>query len=409
MERFKIVFFVVLGITLVVLGVRFTINESEARRVSNQANEIFKTVENFVSSAEEKQATDREAAETLVFKAENELSKVPEGLREDDLAKLSELKSRILSVQDSMYKRKGVAESDDSLEPYMSTRIKFGEGSNPSDIVIYQDNNKNEYLLVSDIGLKAVFRVSLYNEEVQRLPDTEKLLKRPGMMYVGEGGLYVMDLDVGVLKAEFDENGWFKPFTKLTALGIENFDNADIAEFAVLTEVDNVYVLDRNRKALLKANNYESGYGTPYVYIEDDSLATSNDVFADLSTYILVSGSQGLQRYIFSNAEGKLVLSPVEIVGVNGEFKNLKYGYTRVDLNFDLYLYDSEDKRVMRFEKPMEGGGQIRHPNQVVGKNQYVYRGDRENIWENVKDFVVTWDQKTLYMLDSNTIWRISL
>lgn len=408
-ERFKITFFVVLGITLVVLGVRFTINESEARRVSNQANEIFKTVENFVSSAEEKQATDREAAETLVFKAENELSKVPEGLREDDLAKLSELKSRILSVQDSMYKRKGVTESDDSLEPYMSTRIKFGEGSNPSDIVIYQDNNKNEYLLVSDIGLKAVFRVSLYNEEVQRLPDTEKLLKRPGMMYVGEGGLYVMDLDVGVLKAEFDEDGWFKPFTKLTALGIENFDNADIAEFAVLTEVDNVYVLDRNRKALLKANNYESGYGTPYIYIEDDSLATSNDVFADLSTYILVSGAQGLQRYIFSNAEGKLVLSPLEIVGVDGEFKNLKYGYTRVDLNFDLYLYDSEDKRVMRFEKPMEGGGQIRHPNQVVLRNQYIYRGDRENVWENVKDLVVTSDQKTLYMLDSNTIWGISL
>lgn len=408
-ERFKVVILAVLGITLVVGGVRFTINEREAMSLSKQANDIFKSVEGFVVSAEEKKTTDRAEAETLVFKAENELSKVPEGLREKDTEKLKDLQGRVLGIQDDLYKRKGLSDSDGSLETYIGTRITFGEGSNPSDIAIYQDNKGNEYILVSDTGLKAVFRVSLYNKEVQRVPDPDKLVKNPGMVYIGKGGLYVMDLDVGVLKAEFDENGWFKSFTKLTALGIENFKNADIPEFAVLTDVDNVYVLDRNKGVLLKANNYGTGYGTPFNYIEEDALTSSNDVFADLSTYILTSGSEGLRRYIYSYVEAKLVSSALEIVGIDGEFKNLAYGYTRVDLNFDLYVYDSEDRRIMRFEKPIEGGGEIRHPNQAVLRNQYMYRGDRDDVWNSVHDFVVTRDQKTAYMLDSTTIWKISL
>ena len=408
-ERFKIFFVAIIVITLLVLGVRFTINEREARRVSKEANEIFKSVNELITSAESKKTTDKDASETLIFKAENELKKVPEGLREKDIEQLNNLQNRTISLQDEIYKRKGLSDSNGSLETYIGTRLSFGEGSNPSDIAIYQDNKGNEYLLVSDTGLKAVFRISLYNKEIQRVPDPDKLLQSPGMIYIGEKGLYIMDLNVGVLRAEFDENGFFKPITKLTALGIESFKDSKIAEFAVLTDADNIYVLDRNRKALLKANSYESGYGSPYEYIKDDALANANDIFADLSTYILTSGEDGLRRYIFSYREGKLVLSPLEIIGLNGGFKNLEYGYTRVDLNFDLYLYDSEEERILRFEKPIEGGGQIRHPNQALLKNQYVYRGDRKDMWKNVRDLVVTRDQKILYILDSDTIWKISL
>lgn len=407
--RFKIVAIVTLSIALLVVGIKFTLNERDARAVSKQANEIFKSVESSLTSAEEKKTTDRTAAETLVFKASKELEVIPSGLREKDSEKLKELEGRVLGIKDDLYKRKGLTDSDQALETYVGTRIAFGEGSNPSDIAIYQDGKGNEYLLVSDIGLKAVFRISLYNKEIQRVPDTEQLLKSPSMIYIGKSGLYVMDSQVGMLKAEFDENGWFKSFTKLTALGIDNFDGADISEFAVLTDADNVYVLDRKEGVLLKSNNYGTGYGTPYTYIKEDALTTSNDIFADLSTYILTSGSEGLRRYIYSYVEAKLVLSALEIVGIDGDIKNLAYGYTRSDLNFDLYVFDSEDRRILRFEKPIESGSDRRHPNQAVLKNQYVYRGSREGVWNNVHDLVITRDQKSVYMLDSTTIWKISL
>jgi len=408
-ERFKILFFIILAIVVIVGGVKFTIDQKEARRISNEANAVFTTVEGLVKDAEEKAPTDRATSETLIFRAADELKKVPENLREKDTIKFEDLKSRVLALQDVLYKRVGLVDSDGSIETYIETRLAFGEGSKPSDIAMYSDSKGNEYLLVTDPSLKGVFAISLYDKEVKRLSDSNSVLQEPAMLYIGKSGLFVLDTRVGVVKAEFDDNGWFKPFVKLTGLGIENIGAKDIAEFAVLTDIDNVYILDRGEKALLKSSNFGSGYGLSFAYIKDDSFAQANDILADLSVYILTSGSTGLHRYIYSYFESKMIPSPLEILGLDGEIKNLTYGYTRGELSFDLYLFDKEDRRVMRFEKPIEGGGEVRHPNQALLKNQYIYRGSRENVWSEVNDLVVTKDQKTLYILDSSIIWKVRL
>ncbi|MDX9739392.1 MAG: hypothetical protein RBT33_03500 [Candidatus Dojkabacteria bacterium] len=408
-ERFKIAFFLFLGIVVVVGGVKFTLDQKEARRISNEANAVFSSVEGFLKDAEEKSRTDRVGSETLVFRAADELKKVPEGLGEKDSAKFEALESRVLTLQDELYKRIGLVDSDGSIETYIETRLAFGEGSTPTDVAMYSDSKGNEYLLVTDSSLKGVFGISLYDKEVKRLSDSNSVLQEPAMLYIGKSGLFVLDTRVGVVKAEFDDNGWFKPFVKLTGLGIENIGAKDIAEFAVLTETDNVYILDRGEKALLKSSNFGSGYGLSFAYIKDDSFTEANDILADLSVYILTSGANGLHRYIYSYFESKMIASPLEILGLDGEIKNLTYGYTRGELSFDLYLFDKEDRRIMRFEKPIEGGGEVRHPNQALLKSQYLYRGNREDVWSKVKDLVVTKDQKTLYILDSSIIWKVRL
>ncbi len=408
-ERFKIAIFIFLGIVVVVGGVKFTLDQKEARRISNEANAVFTSVETLIKDAEEKAPTDRASSETLIFRAADELKKVPENLGDKDIVKFETLEDRVLALQDVLYKRVGLVDSDGSIETYIETRLAFGEGSKPSDIAMYPDSRGNEYLLVTDSSLKGVFSISLYDKEVKRLPDSNSVLQEPSMLYLGKSGLFVLDTRVGVVKAEFDENGWFKPFVKLTGLGIENIGAKDIAEFAVLTDIDNVYILDRGEKALLKSSNLGSGYGLSFAYIKDDSFAQANDILADLSVYILTSGSNGLHRYIYSYFESKMIPSPLEILGLDGEIKNITYGYTRGELSFDLYLFDKEDRRVMRFEKPIEGGGEVRHPNQALLKNQYIYRGSRENVWSKVNDLVVTKDQKTLYILDSSIIWKVRL
>ena len=408
-ERFKIAGLALLVIILLVGGVKFTIDQREARAISKQANEIFTNVEGFVTSAEDKARTDRNSAEMLIFKAQSELSGISEGLNEKDAEKLEQLERKLLGIQDNLYKRVGLTESDGSIESFINTRLAFGEGSKPQDIVIYQDSRGNEYLLIVDSGLGAAFRVSLYDKEVQRILDPEKILQEPAMIYTGNSGIFILDLKVGVTRAEYDTDGWFKPLTKLTGLGIDNIGANDIAEFAVLTDTDNVYILDRDAGVLLKSNNFGTGYGLSFEYVKDESFKQANDIMADLSVYILTSGVDGLKRYIYSRSERTQVPARLDIVGLDGEFKNLAYGYTRGNLNYDLYLFDSVDRRIMRFVKPIEGGGEIRHPNQAVLRNQYVYRGSREEVFGNVKDFVVSRDQKTLYMLDSSTVWRIRL
>jgi hypothetical protein len=408
-ERFKVVGLVVLVIVLLVSGVKFTLDQKEAKEISNEANGIFTLVDDLVSKAEQKVSTDRQSAETAIFRAKEELAKVPEELNKKDLVKYEQLEGKVLGIQDSLYKIVGLADSDGSIETYLDTRLGFGEGSKPTDITIYQDDNGNEYLLVVDSALKGVFRISLYDKEVKRLPDSERILQDPRMIYIGKSGVFVLDFKVGVARAEFTQDGWFGNFSKLTGLGIENIGADDIAEFAVLTDTDNVYVLDRESASLYKSSNFGSGYGLSYAYLKEDSFKEANDILADLSVYILTSGENGLHRYIYSFFESKQIPSPLEVLGLDGTFKNLTYGYTRDNLNYDLYLFDKEDKRVMRFEKPMEGGGEIRHPNQVVLINQYLYRGSRDGVWEKVNDFVVNRDQKFMYLLDSSTIWKVRL
>lgn len=407
LERFKIAILAILGVALVLGGIRVTINEKEARDISKEANQIFESVEKYISSAEVKKTVDRLEAETLVFRASNELNNVPDTLREKDLQKLKDLEARVLGIQDDLYKRSTISESDGSLEKYIGTRLEFAEGSDPSDIAIYQDSRGKEYLVVSDVGLKAVYRISLYDKKVERLSDPDGLLQEPKMVYITSKGLYVLDLKIGIVKAEFNAEEGFGPFKKLTGLSIDNIGGNKISEFAILTDDDNAYILNGEEGVLLKVFNYETGYGTPFKYIEDDALKNASDIFADFSVYILTPGANGLKKYIYS--DGKQIPGTLEIVGVNGEFKKLTYGYTRGESTYDLYVFDSEDMRILRFEKPIEIGNQKRHPNQILLKNQYLYRGTTKDTWKDVKDFVVVKNQETMYILDSSTIWKIRL
>jgi hypothetical protein len=408
-KRFKTLAIIVLSIILVVVGINFTLKQKEARAIHKSAQEIFTTVGENVESAKNKVNTDRESTEILLFKSNEQLSQLPEGLNEEDLNIKKEFEKEILKLEDTMYKRSGVSESLNNLETYLDTRLGFSEGSNPTDIAIYNDNKNNEYLLVVDSKLKAVFRVSLYNKEIKQLPDNEGVLSDPRKIYVGNSGVYILDFNSGVLRAKFDESGWFGAFEQLSGLSIESLDLDDMSEFAILTDTDNVYILDKASKALYKSSNYGSGYGLSYSYISNDSFDSASDILADLSVYILTKGESGLNRYIYSSAEQKQVPAKIEIVGLNGGFEDLRYGYTRGSLQYGLYLFDFAQKRFMNFEKPVEGGGEILHPNQLVLEHQYIYRGDRDNVWNDIKDFVVDTKEAYMYILDGSYVWKVTL
>ena len=74
-----------------------------------------------------------------------------------------------------------------------------------------------------------------------------------------------------------------------------------------------------------------------------------------------------------------------------------------------LYMFDSEGRRFLRFEKPQESASDLRHPNQLLLLKQYEYRGENQDEFKNVKDFVVDYKEENMYVLDGNTVWKISL
>ena len=63
----------------------------------------------------------------------------------------------------------------------------------------------------------------------------------------------------------------------------------------------------------------------------------------------------------------------------------------------------------LEFEKPIEFGATPFHPNQFVLLNQFMYRGDRQDVFFDVKELATDYFEKSLYILDGNRIWQLKL
>lgn len=407
-SRIRTVVVVVLIIVLLAVGINFTINAKKARERHNIAQESLTKIEKLLDKAEVDMIVDTSSAELSVFQTEKLFEAIPSELNDEDTTKLQELKDRRLNIEDTLFKRKVISDGDGSISTYIDSRLSFGEGSAPSDIEIYTDKSGNSYLLVTDLGLKSVYRVSLYDKKVEKILDTDALIKEPKYVSVGNKGIYVYDAKEGVLKAPFDGSK-VKAFVKLSGLGIDDIEETDITEMIVLTESDNVYLLSRAGKVLLKSSFSDgNSYSLSFGYIRNDNFATVNDISSDLSLYFLTSDS-GLIRYSYSYFEQKQALSPLTTGGFDGNFGNLTKGYTTGSLDYSLYLFDAQGRRFLKFEKPQEGGGDIRHPGQILLLNQIIYRGTKDGMWSDVKDFVVDSKESAMYVLDGSTIWKIVL
>jgi len=409
-KRFKLLGLAVVIIVLLVLGINFTMNMKEAREISAKAVESFTKVEDLIKKVEDNFAVDKDASETFLFQAEKALEEVPEGLNEEDLAKYNALKERILELGDTLYKRIGVVEKDSRLDTFLDTRLAFGEGSDVKDLTVYKDRYENEYLVAADAGRSTIYRVSLYDKAVKALPDTEALVKKPKFVYVGNNGVYVYDEEEGMLKAPFDEEGWFTSFIKLSGLSISDINSEKVAAMTVWTENDNVYFLSQDRSAFLRSSAvYGNSYGLPYEYFSHEDMAISTDMVADISIYFVVPEDPYILRFNYNFFEAKYIEAPLGVVGFDGNYGVPTKAFTGDSLDHPLYVFDSKGRRFLQLEKPIEAGEDIRHPDKVSLLGQYVYRGEKDSVWSDVRNFVVNYNGSNMYILDGSVIWKLVL
>lgn len=401
-HRVKIVVFIFLAISILVGGVKFTIDQKEARERSKMANTIFSEVGELVKNAKSKLGTDRENVEMLILQASDKLKEVPSQLGEKDDKKYKELNSQVLGISDSLYKRNRLSLKDGSIEKYYDT-FTFNQDSSPEDIGIFRDNNGKESLIISDVGTKSVYSISLYDKKVDNLSDANKVLNKPSKIYTKSGRIFILDLTNGILRSDY-KDGILQPFVKLSGLSIESMKLNNIAEFAMLTSNDHAYVLDREEKSLLRSINYEGGYSLISKYLNKDEYEYANDIFADdLSIYITAKVENGIFRYVGSSG---MVESPISISGLDTPITDPQVGYTIDDLNKGLYIFDRGERRILKFEKPIESQ-EKRHPNELLLLDQYIF--DQNDAWKDVKDIVVDYNEDYLYILDNTTIWKVRL
>lgn len=411
-RRFKLFFGVILIVILVIVGVNFTLKTKEANAISKDANEKIAKIEELLNKTEGNFVADKESAETTYFEASQIIAKIPEGLREKDREKVNAVKERYTKVGDELFKKKGFSEELGNLSQFLSGKIHFGEDSDPTDIEIFKDDSDNEYIAVVDRGKKSLFVVSLADiSTLKAVEDSDRLMKTPLYVSSGVGGLYIYDKDAGMVKSPL-KDGVFGNIIALNGLGAKDIPPKDVSEMVILTENDNIYLLGRDSKAVLKSTAiYPDRYGMFMHYIDNDQIATATDIMGDFSVYIINSGSEsGVLRYSYNYVTEKQQEVPLSIAGLSGSIGKVEKAYNDTSsLNTGFYMFDIEGRRFLKFEKPIEAGEEARHPNQLLFQEQYEYRGGEEADFKDVKDFVVDEDEKNIYVLDGSTIWKVSL
>lgn len=411
-KRLKLFFGALAIIVLVILGINFTMKTKEANAISKDANEKINRIEGLLNRTESNFVTDKSSAETAYFEAGQIISEIPAELKEKDLGKAKLIKERYSKVGDELFKKKGFSQELGNLTQFLDGKLNFGGNPEPTDIEIFKDKSNNEYIAVTDKGAKSLFVVPLADKSsLKVVEDTEKLMKTPMYVSSGEDGLYIYDKDVGMLKSPL-KNGGFGNITALNGLSAKDIPPKDVSEMVILTANDNIYLLGRDSKAVLKSTAiYPDRYGMFMHYIENDQIATATDIMGDFSVYIINSGTEsGVIRYSYNYVTEKQQEVPLSITGLSGAIGKVEKAYNDTSsLNTGFYMFDSEGRRFVKFEKPIESGAEMRHPNQLLFLEQYEYRGEDGSEFKNVKDFVVDYSEKNIYVLDGTTIWRISL
>ncbi len=403
-QRIKIVVIALVAIISISLLIRLIVIKKHETEIHTTVTEQMNTAEDHLSDASENIVKDKSEAESSLYLAKQKLDGLSEEISEEDLVRKNSLMSEYVELEDTLLSRKAVSEEDSSIVQFLDTRLAFGEKSSPTDILLYKDTSENEYLYISDEGTGSVFRVSTYDKSVQKVPDDESLVKTPKYLDFGYEGLYVYDSTQGVLKAPFSD-GFNTSFESLTGVKARDLDDDSISEISILTETDNIYLLSKNEKAILKSSRTGSGYGLTYTYVESDTFANASDFFSDFTIYVLRPGADGLETYIYNYLELKYEYSALTLTGLRQDFENITKGYTSGSLDFGLYVFDGNQKRFVKFEKPQEDV----HPGELVLKQQYIYRGEEEGVFTGVKDFVVDTNEQYMYILDGKTIWKVTL
>lgn len=408
-KRIKLVVSVILIVVLLALGINFTIKAKKSSEVHGEAVKVFADAETLVKKAENSSTSDSTTTETAIYQAENKLKELPTGLSDKDIKTKTDLEGRILAVEDFLYKRVGLVDNDGKISTFIDSRLAFGEGSQPTDIEIYTDKSGNQYLVVTDKGLGAVYRVALYDKTIQKVADTNNLIKSPMHASIGNSGIFVYDSKEGILKAPFDKSGNVTTFETLSGLSNSDIKATNVSEFIVMTASDNVYLLSNGDKSLMKSVfSYDNKYGLLYKYLTNDDFSNATDVLADLSVYVLTNSNR-VTRYSYSYVEQMQKENPLSISGIGDDLQKFTKGYTRTSLDYGLYVFDAQGSRFMKFEKPQESTTNSLHPNELVLKKQYLYRGSKTGVWSDVKDFVVDSSENTMYVLDGSVIWKVVL
>ena len=324
---------------------------------------------------------------------------------EVEQVKISNLEAELTTLQNKILKKVVLKPHTEKFNLVVDAKLSFSTETKPTDITIRRNSFKKDFLYVTDAGSRKVYKINAENNKVSMVSDVDNVVVDPLFVDWDDTGIYVYDSVNGVIKSDFDKNERNLTFKKIDGLSAEAFKVSNPIEFAILGN-GYPYILDSEHSQVIRAIRFSGGYSLPAQFFENSKLSNATDLFADF--YIYVTGNPyGVTRFIKGQG-GSMVESPLGIDDFYDELGQITCGATGFDFNKDLFLFDQKNKRVLRFEKPIESGKDIRHPGKLLFKKQYVLNVDSDKL-EHVQDIAVNESETELFLLDKYGVWKLKL
>lgn len=162
-----------------------------------------------------------------------------------------------------------------------------------------------------------------------------------------------------------------------------NFDTAAISDLENFN--NNLYALDSGAKQIYRYTISNSVISTPYSWIQGEAdFEKAIDFTIDGSVYLLVENGRVI-KYLRGTKQDFALKS------VEPELKNPTKIFTSKDIN-SIYILEPEESRIVVFDK--EGFFLMQYQDKSL---------------KNLKDFIVDEKNKTLYILNDNTVYKHAL
>jgi len=312
----------------------------------------------------------QEELQKLINRGKDIISK--DELSQKDLVTLKSVENQVEKVKDLPQVQGVYKEIEESLNDALNLRrVKstvfydlslVDESASPTGIQIVNDR-----LVVSD-GASGKLYVSAL--------DTAKFVAEPNLFN-------------GIKNLSFEEN--FLVFTDTSTYKVYDVDASKVLNSYTLTNpkltfpyLGFIYEVDGS-----KINKYtKNGTSlTNTVWVTDDSLADAVSFVIDVSIYVLNSDGN-ITKFTAGSRD------TFEIDGIDAPIKKPGKIYTVEDSN-SFYISDLESRRIVVLAKD--------------GKFEKQYMDEDKTKWIDLKDFTITADEKTMYLLVGTKVLEVTL
>ncbi|MEA3356933.1 MAG: hypothetical protein U9Q67_00655 [Patescibacteria group bacterium] len=382
---------VIAGIIMLIVATVLIIMSQRNKAIQAQIDSEITILQETVIEAEEIWTSDKLKAAELIQSAFSRADDIDNyGLSEGQQNQVADLKNQAQEISDSINRIIPLSEARDNIEILLDTYLKIGESSDIQDFAI-----RGGTLYLVDKASHTLYKYELGGSAVEKVANSSDILKEPVRLSFGEKFLFIYDTAVGVvsLDVEQDPAEWsLRVMPELSARTIGNVE--ELGGFA-----DNIYILKKDEARVLKSYPAGVGYSYPEEYFRHGAFDKACDLLIDGNIYVLSNASEKIYKF-YGGQQDTFQLSEFDV-----PLGKVSCGFTNLSDSNPLYVYDDDNDRVVVVEK----GTAERHPGVGVMLKQYVYRGERDDIFQNVKELVVDAEEKNLYVLDGTMVLKVSL